>query len=105
MTKYLNTSDELINRITSGDSDAIIAGIQDNSPIVQLNALIYGTKAKIQNSVFVNSLKSLIGSRAVFFGVPMEKYVLAALDVLGVQNYQGDDDFVLRLIHSDFQIV
>lgn len=103
MQKYLNT-DSFIKAIADYDTDAIVQGITNESPIVQLNALIYGTKMKLKSQTFVGGVHSLTDSDSVFFGVPMWKYAKAALHVLEIKKYTGDDDFILRLIDSGFEV-
>ncbi len=101
-----NTVDEQIASIIAGNEKEIIRGISSDSPIVQLNALIYGTKNHVSDLKFTEGVKSIVQTSNVrFFGVPFKKYAMAALDVLKIQEYNGDDDFIQRLIQSEFQIV
>ena len=104
MRKYHNT-DEIIEAISNNDKEAIIQGISETRPIVQINALIFGTKLKLKDKIFVEAVSKLRDSGNSFFGVPMYKYAVAALDVLDAEKYKETDEFIQRLIKSGFDLV
>ena len=63
---------------------------ESDLPIDNLNALLFGTKYKIKTHRFISAIKNkMLCSKASFFGVPMKKYAIAALDVLDIDKYSG----------------
>lgn len=100
--KYRNT-DEMISEMKNNNVDVIISGATSSSPLLNLNAVLYGTKFKIKSKEFTSALKdNLVHSNEKFFGMPLSEIVIAALDVLGVEKYSGTDKLILRLISSEF---
>lgn len=88
------------------DIDAILYGAKSSLPILNMNSVLFGARYKITSPEFVDVLKlKLKKSEAKFFGMPFADIVTAALDVLGVEKYYGDDEFILNLISSQFQII
>ncbi len=94
---------ELINKMASGDEPSIIIGVDSDVPVLNLNAVLFGAKYKIKNPNFINTIRNkLLYSEDSFFGIKLSDYVQAALHVLGVQKYVGYDYFINRLIESNF---
>lgn len=86
-------------------NDFVVQYATSNSPIENLNAVLFGTKYRCKEQKFIEALKKLLDSPERFFGTPIKLYVQAALDVLGVQHYTGDDSFVTSLIQSGFETI
>lgn len=94
---------EIIKLMEANNIEAIIFGAKSDLPILNLNAVLYGAKYKVSSEKFISLLKEkLIKSEASFFGVPLSSYIVAALDVLGVEKYSGDDNLIIRLVDSNF---
>ncbi len=98
----MNTQ-ELISEMQSQNYDAILYCIKAKLPILNLNAVVFGARYKYKSDDFLRSLVLLESSPHSFFGMPMSSFVLAALDVLDVRHYDGDDEFIKRIIQSQFQ--
>ena len=73
-------------------------------PIENLNAVLFGTKFGVKDDRFIGALKDMLKSDATFFGNPLRVFVQAALDVLGVEKYTGDESLAFRLIETKFDI-
>ncbi len=101
--KGINDAQDKIDLIISKDKNAIISGISSDVPIVQINAVIAGAQMHLKENTYIDGLKRLKGSMITFFGMPMSAFVTAALDVLGVEAYNGDDEFIKRLIDAELQ--
>lgn len=98
------STNEIIDMMRARNVDAIIFGAESDSPILNLNAVIFGTQNKVLSDKYIALLKEkLIKSDTAFFGMPLSKIVTAALDVLGVEKYSGNDASVIRIIKSDFK--
>lgn len=102
MMKSKNT-DEIIGMMKNNDTDAIIYGAESNIPILNLNAVIFGVKYRVSSDQFISLLKDkLLKSEVSFFGMKFSKIVTAALDVLNIEKYYGDDKLIMQLINSQF---
>lgn len=90
-----------INVMHKGDRNAVIDGISSKNPIVVANAIIAGAQQNIKDSKFILELKNLVDSTdIVLMGLPVSFIAIAALDILDVEKYQGDDDYIQSLINS-----
>ncbi len=93
----------IIDRMKEGHVEAFLYGMDSDIPILNLNAVNFGTKYHCQRKEFIDRLKKLTDSNITFFGNEMKQFAVAALDVLGVQTYTGNDAFIKKLITSQFQ--
>lgn len=94
---------EIINKMSSGNFEAILYGAHSNIPILNLNAIIFGTKYLLKDTDFINIIKSsFLNSNITFFGVEIKKIATASLHLLGVKKYTGEDHFIKELIDSKF---
>lgn len=82
--------------------EKVVEYATSSSSLKQLNAVLWGTKHRVRDERFIAAMLNMLNSDARFFGMPLSDYTQAALHVLGVQEYTGDDYSVLRLIQSDF---
>lgn len=102
--KFKNTN-EIIELMSENNAEAIIFGAKSDLPVLNLNAVIFCAKYNVKLENFIFMLKnSFINSDITFFGMPFSKIAIAALDVLGVEKYSGDDSLVKQLIDSKFNI-
>ena len=93
----------LVDKMSQNDSAAILYGAKSDSPILNLNAVLFGAKFGYKSQEYIDILKTkLRASEASFMGTPLKIYVDAALDVIGAQKYNGDDADIQRLIDSKF---
>lgn len=106
MTKSKNTDfNAIIDLMASGNEEAIILGINSITPILNMNAIIFGAKFKCTNKIFVDALSNrFIRSPVTLMGNEISQFALAALDVIGIQKYYGNDEFIIKLIKSNFEI-
>lgn len=95
--------DDIWKRRPEDFKTMVLKYASSDSPIENLNAVLYGAKYKLSDERFILALHKMLDSDARFFGTPLSSFVQAALDVLGVQKYSGDDDYVMELIQSEFQ--
>lgn len=93
----------LIDQMADNNACAILKGINSDIPILNLNAIIFGTKYKFNNNDFVNTIKErFVDSNIKFFGTELKCFAIASLHLLNVQKYVGSDRTILRLIESNF---
>ena len=96
----------IINNMSNNDLDSIILGVKSDIPVLNLNAVIFGTRFNVKDVDFITALTDdLISSKETFFGNDLSSFVRASLDLLGIQPYNGDDDFTKRLIKSNMNFI
>ena len=90
-----------IDKIANGDINSIINGIYSDNSLVVLNSILFGVKYKCIEEKFILKLNEQAkNSEMRFFGNPVSKFALAALDILGEKKYTGKDEFVLSVINN-----
>lgn len=97
--------DEIRENSVDQFNNIVVRYATSDSPIENLNAVLFGTKYKCKEQQFVDALVKMLDSPERFFGTPLKLYVQASLDVLDVQHYTGDDNFVIELIQSGFETI
>jgi len=93
---------EVIDLMMSENIEAIIYGAKSDISILNYTAVKFGTKYRITAPEYINQLRILKDNHTEHFGVPISKMAVAALDVLEVEKYSGDDSLIIRLIDSAF---
>ena len=97
---------ELADRMIQNDEEAILEGAYADSSFLFFIAVLWGTRYKVKNIKFISALRDrLIHSKARFFGINLSDFVIAALDILDEERYEGDDPVVLYLISTNFDII
>lgn len=94
----------LIDRMYSGDKNAIISGIMSERPILVMNAVMAGTKLGVRDTRFLIGLKKAGENDEVLLGIHLRKVAIAAEHLLGIKKYNGDDRTILLMIESEFGI-
>ncbi len=94
----------IINQILSGNEPIISAGIYSDSAIVALNAILAGTRHTVKNSTFIDGIRNIsTNSTDTIMGIPLRKYAIASLHILGEEQYSGDDAIIKHFIQSRFE--
>ena len=98
-----DTIDTAFKEMVDNNVSALMEGINSNIPILNLNAIIFGTRYKFNNDDFINTIKErFVDSNIKFFGTELKCFAIASLHLLNVQKYVGTDRTILRLIESNF---
>lgn len=104
--KSKNTSDNvdmLFEEMNNRNHDIIIRGINDKTPIVNYKAILSGTREGMHDRAFIKGLKRLKKSEVTLLGgVKLRDFAVAALDLLNVEKYIGDDEHIKKYISSNF---
>ncbi|HBL40456.1 MAG TPA: hypothetical protein DDY98_02350 [Ruminococcaceae bacterium] len=96
MTDNFKTIQEMKN----GNKEIIVDSIVSSSPILVMNAILFGTRDRITDSRFVKGLTRAEDSIDVLFGVPVSSVATASLHLLGQKNYNGEDKQIQAFINS-----
>lgn len=90
-----------IEAMYKGDKETILKGISSKTQIMVANAVIAGTQQGITDTVFVDELKKLVSNtEIILMGIPISNIAIAALDILGITKYNGNDEYIESLIIS-----
>lgn len=92
----------LIDRMKTGDPDAILEGLHHGGVLLQVNAAICMTHYKLTSKEFLDGLYAMMNDNFVLLGYRIYEYCICALDILGIEKYTGDDERIKRLADSKF---
>ncbi len=95
---------QTINEMYSGNTDAIISGVNSNNDYLVMNAILSGTKKKIQDERFIEGVQKARKSNVVLLGYPIKSVADASYYFLTKQKYDGDDEIVKTLLENEFNI-
>lgn len=95
--------DFLISKMRAGDVETIISCVRSQTPIIVLNSIIFGTINGVSNIDFINQVKVLTDSDVTFFGNPLSAFAVAALHLLKIKEYNGNDRLINDLINSKME--
>ena len=86
-----------------GGKEEILKGIYDEKQIIVVNAIIAGTQQKIRDDAFVDQLNQIADDfETKMLNIPLSFFAIAALDILGIKTYNGDDEHIKIMIDSKF---
>jgi len=83
-----------INMMTDGDEEEIVRSVSSQNPLLVINAILQGTKRRIQDERYIEGLKSACNNSKIVAGVSVADLATGALDVLEIQKYTGDDEAI-----------
>ena len=82
--------------------DEIRNGIKSQLPIVVMNAIITGAENRIRDEQFIDGLRRQTENDTLLLNLRIGDFAIAALDVLGVEEYSGSNKTILELIKGQF---
>lgn len=99
-----NDSQKLINSMLKGDAVSIKKGFDSDSILLKIDAIICAVKKKTSDKEIIKEIISLKNNthylRSVAFTVG--EFAIAGLHLLGIEQYNGDNASINRLIESKF---
>ena len=103
MANNFFVDNDLILAMQSGDKDGIYRGLIHSGAIYRTNAIIHTVKHKILNDSIISEIRELTKDGVSLMGVyKVSDFAIAALALLGIEKYYGDDEIILNLINSNF---
>ena len=94
---------EQIKKMLGGDVSEILNGIVSDIPILVMNAIIGGAENRVKDRRFIDSLKEQKSNDIELLHIRIGDVAIAALDVLGIEKYTGDDQAVKDIIYTQFK--
>lgn len=68
----------------------------------KFNGIIECVKSNLKTAEIIERLKELKNDTTTIAGHPIADFSMAALDILGIEKYDGDDNSIKQLIESKF---
>ncbi len=96
----MKTINDEIKSMYDGDYEAIIAGIQSETPILVMNAIIAGVQHNVQDKKYVEGLRKEKENDIELLNVQIKDVAIAGLDILGIEKYMGNDVRIKKYIST-----
>ena len=97
-----------LNKVHAGDKNSIIAAMLCDASFYRMNGIIEAVKHKYKEPAVIRQIRNLITDKTGIFsltgGYNVSDFAYAALDVLGVESYTGNEEKVRMIIESKFEI-
>ena len=90
----------LFEQIQHGNSDAILQGLSHPGAIFRVNGAISAVKYVVKTPVIKMRLERIKNDNTIINGYRVSDFAIAALDILGLEMYRGNDLKVRALIKS-----
>ena len=100
----MQTMQQKINEMYSGNTEAIIAGVHSQNDYILMNAILCGAKMEIKDDDFVAGVEKARTNEIVLLGFPLKSVAEAAYHFLTDRKYNGNDHIAETLIRNKFNI-
>jgi len=100
---YIDQDQMQVNKMYQGSREDILNGIKSNSTYLVGNAILAGMILHERSPEFVEGLQIAKNNPDARMGWSIEDVARAALDVCGVEKYQGNSDHAKQLIACKFE--
>lgn len=91
-------ANNLPSRMIKGDRKAIAEGLSSTSPYIKICALQWAAYYRVINPETISKIAKLKNDDSVDMGYQVSNFAVAALDVLGIEKYKGQNKEMLALI-------
>lgn len=103
MENNLFVDNDLISAMKLGDENGIYRGLVHSGAIYRINAIIQTVKHKILSNNIISRIQELKEDDIRLMGVyKISDFAISALALLGIEEYRGDNEIILKLIKSKF---
>lgn len=96
---------DLIHKMQKGDRDAIISGLSHKGAIFRMNAIGNAVIHGMNDTETIRTLVELKNDDVFLDGFTVGDFATAALDMLGVEKYSGNNRRMEELIDSRFDFL
>ena len=95
----------LVNRMRNGEKSAIIEGLLHRGSIFRMNAIGFSSMIEDADADIVHEIQKLKDDSVMLDGYRVSDFAIAALSLMGVEEYKGDQKQVKDLITSKFDFL
>ena len=93
---------QLIKDMAAGDRNAILRGIQSTGTSDKSCGICFAAIHRIRDSEMIAAIRAAKEDADLIYAYRISDFAIAALDILGVEKYTGDNELIQTLIHSKF---
>jgi len=96
-------SQQFIDDIHKGSEKLVAEALEHNGALYRVNGITSAVNHKIISPIIVEKIIKLKDDNVVTIcGAYVSEYAIAALDILGIEKYTGNEFRILRLIEAGF---
>lgn len=100
---YYAECNALVKRMNlEGKPEDILAGLTHRGGLIRINGIMNAVHYSLKTPEAVSLIKDLKNDTVTFDTYSVSDFAIAALDVLGVEKYNGNKQQILDLIGSKF---
>ncbi len=91
---------EIIRDMYKGNVKAVLSAVKSEKEILVMNAIIAGVHCNLLNKEFIDELHKQTENNTVLMGHHISNVAIAALDILKIKKYEGDESLINRMIET-----
>lgn len=95
----------LVAKMRVGEKEAIIGGLSHAGAIYRMNAIAFSSIHKIKDIEVQKMIKRLKDDETFLDGYSVSQFAVAALDIMNIEKYTGDNSNIKNLIASKFEFL
>ena len=102
--KRVDRVQKLVDRMYEGDVRAIEYGMKCPGTLIRQNAITAIVECRVVNKHLIELMQEMENDETKTWDYrAVGDYAKAALDILGIKSYEGDDPYVLEMIEDKMQ--
>lgn len=94
--------DDIAGRINRDDISGIRDGLRDSSAFLKISAIVHSVNIEKCPDDIVELIKAAKSDTTEVAGYVVSEVATAALDIMGVETYAGENRSIIRMIESRF---
>jgi hypothetical protein len=98
MQEILKEGKLFIKKMYSGDKSAVREGLDQPGALYRFNGIVCATLFNYTDEDIIDRIKALKDDHVFFSGYTVSDFAIAALSVLGIEEYKGDSRKINSLI-------
>jgi hypothetical protein len=102
LEEFLEKNNLLMKQMHAGDESAVRKGLNHSGGLFRLNGIICATLFNYVDEDILDRIKALKDDHESFDGYSVSDFAIAALSLLGIEEYKGDSKKINSLIEVKF---
>ena len=96
-----------LEKVYAGDKNEIISAMSCDASFYRMNGLVEAVKHGLKEKAITRQIKKLVDDKTGILslrgGYTVSDFAIAALDVLGIEQYKGNEENIKAIIESKFE--